>query len=329
MFNLTDIFQVEKLFANSNCRNELFSYLDNCEGVDIYTHASPDGDAIGSALGLYFFIKKRGKQVRVFCQGDIPSKFEFMNTEVFSDNVPLTPFDLCFTLDSAELSRLGKNFENFVPSYPVIINIDHHPENPKFGTLNVVDPSAGSTAEIIIELIYDQPLNAEISNALYVAMLSDTYGFSLPNVSFKTLFWSSFLIANHARSSYLWHQLFANDPFNVVQMNSWIISQSKKNNDILLATIPQWIYEHFQTSEEDTEGLANSLLQIADIDTVILFRDRGDSVRLSFRSAGKRDVGSIAKSLGGGGHRLASGANLKASLDQAVNHLLEIITEQE
>jgi len=287
---------------------------------DIFSHNSPDGDALGSSLGLYYYLKSIKKKANLFCEGPFYKKFNFLEISLFSKKIKKNS-EIAIVLDSGNLSRLGKGFQNIKQKYDKIINIDHHVDNSLFGDINFVDKRVASTSEILTNFLFEKVINKRTASAFYVALLTDSFGFSLPNVSDKTMYIASYLINKGAEPDYLWNKIFANTLYNSLKFISYIILNSKRYNDIIFATIPLEYYKKFNTDEEDTEMLANKILSVNDIDTVILIREREDSIRVSFRSKGKRDVGKIARDYGGGGHKLAAGVKFNKNLDDVVNIL--------
>ncbi len=313
----------DKYFMKNQGKDEFLKIFKKSSCIDIYTHSSPDGDAIGSSIGLGLYGKKLNKEVRLFCEGEIPVKYNILPVDMFKHEKPSSPADLCIVLDSAEESRLGKTFQNILKIYKEVINIDHHPENPEFGSLNIVDPSAASASEILTEILFSEHITEDIAQALYIAMLSDTYGFSLSNVTGRTFFLASHLVEHGANPSSLWHKLYADNPLNVIKFYSWVLLNSQTEEDVLYAKIPLSSYSEFNVTETETESIANRLLQVKDIDTVVLMREKVNSVRISFRSSGKRNVGKLAVEFDGGGHKLAAGATIRNTLERTYDIIRE------
>ncbi|MBN1149656.1 DHH family phosphoesterase [candidate division WOR-3 bacterium] len=292
--------------------------MPSVKSADIYTHSSPDGDAIGSSLALASILENAEIKARLFCEGPFPKKYSFLPISKFSTTPPTSFSESAFFLDCGDTRRLGETFSKINKFYELKIDIDHHVDNKLFGDLNVVDPNASSTAELLASIVHDDLIDSQIAKYLYVGIISDTYGFSTSTVSSKTFKIASNLLEKDISSNVIWKEIFRL-PTNTFLFYADVLKYSERDRETIFSKVTKDLMDKYSISEEDTEGLANYLLQLKDIDTVVLLRERNGSTRLSFRSSGKKDVGEISRKLGGGGHKFASGAIIDQDLNQALS----------
>lgn len=291
--------------------------IPSVQSADIYTHSSPDGDAIGSSLALCSILQNAGVKTNLFCEGPFPRKYLFLPLSKFSTIPPTSFSESAFFLDCGDTRRLGETFSNIYESYRIKIDIDHHVDNKLFGDINIVDPTASSTAELLASIVYDDMIDSQTAEYLYVGIISDTYGFSTSAVSAKTFKIASNLLEKDINSNAIWKEIFRL-PMNIFLFYADVLKNSEIYRETIFSKVTKDLMEKYSISEQDTEGLANYLLQLKDIDTVVLLRERNGSTRLSFRSSGKKDVGEISRKLGGGGHKFASGAVIDQDLHHAI-----------
>lgn len=292
--------------------------LTSIKSADVYTHSSPDGDAIGSALAMQSIFESIGIKTRVFCEGPFPRKYSFLPLGRFHKKFPEIFSESAFFVDCGDVKRLGNTFSDILKYYGLKINIDHHVDNKLFGDINIVDPNASSTAELIASVIGTNSIELQTAEYLYIGILSDTYGFSTSSVSSKTFMIASSLIEKGINSNRIWKEIFRL-PSDTLLFYAEVLRTSETDNDIIYCKVTKDLMDDYSVSEEDTEGLANYLLQLKDIDTVVLLRERNGSTRLSFRSSGNKDVGELSRKLGGGGHKLASGAIIEHDLTRTLS----------
>ncbi len=299
--------------------------ISSIKTADIYTHSSPDGDAIGSSLAVLSILSRHGIKSRVFCEGPFPRKYSFLPLDKYNTEKPEFFSDSAFFVDCGDIKRVGTTFSDVLDSYSLKINIDHHIDNKLFGDVNIVDPSASSTAELIAGIVGTNNIEIQTAEYLYVGILSDTYGFSTSSVSSKTFMIASTLIDKGINSNRIWKEVFRL-PSDILLFYAEVLRTSETEKDVIYCKVTKELMEDFSVSEEDTEGLANYLLQLKDIDTVVLLRERNGSTRLSFRSSGNKDVGALSRKFGGGGHKLASGAVIDKDLINALSIVKKTMT---
>ncbi len=290
--------------------------------IYIATHVDPDGDAIGSSLGLYRALKALGKDARWVAE---PPRFlRFLpKEEEYADPVDhLPPGATLVVLDSAEPSRVvGVPVEGFV------INIDHHGTNPRFGQIAVVDPSKAATAQMVKDLIdlLGVEWTEEIATPVLTGILTDTGNFRFANTTPEVLRVAAELLGHGVRLAELTDRLQFRPP-SYFRLMGQVLSTVAFHFGGLLVTahLPEEA-----APEEDSDGFVG-LIRYAEGSVVAAFlRRREEGVKVSLRSRGGVSAQNIALRLGGGGHVPAAGALLQGvDLDRAYELLLEAVAEE-
>ncbi|MBU1148933.1 DHH family phosphoesterase [Patescibacteria group bacterium] len=310
---------------------EIYDNFVKAKNILIVIHQNPDGDAIGSGLSLASYFKGKDWPHTIFSL-DAPSKqFDFLpDIEVINskqDVFVYTDFDLVAILDSGDLRYAGvEELINKIPgSRPLLINIDHHHTNQLFGDLNLVDPAASSTAEILFNFFDDLriDINQNMATNLLTGILMDTGTFSNPATTIDSLSSSAKLLIQGGKLPQIISHAVKNKELATLKLWGKALSRLKKNNKTGFVTtaITQKDMEECQTNEEATEGVSNFLNNLSDTKAVIVFRELGDGmIKGSLRTTDDLiDVSEIATMFGGGGHKKAAGFTVKGKLEETVD----------
>jgi len=295
----------------------------------ITAHQRPDGDSIGSQLALAEGLRWLGKQVDIVNADPYPKSFHFLPgiEEIEIDSQVGSEYEVLFILECNNFERSGVAELGQFAS----VNIDHHPKNDQFCDLNWVDSTASAVAMLIYQLLRKMgvPITREIAINLYVAILTDTGSFQFSNTNSET-----FAVARDLASA-------GADPGQIAQ--SVMMSQSESKLRLLarlLATLDfdptrriSWIYldrdmlQATGASHEDTEGVVNYALSVEGVLLCAFFREEEHRFfRVSLRSKDGLDVGSVAESFGGGGHRNAAGLSVEGSFEEVRTRVLAQLT---
>jgi bifunctional oligoribonuclease and PAP phosphatase NrnA len=337
---LSEIMEKTKEEAAVSEREELAraaSLIDDHHTALVFGHEHPDGDAIGSTLAFCHMLARRGYTVRASWPPPfkMPHKFLFlpgMKSIVQADEVEVD--GLVITLDCANLDRLDA-FRQVTEAADAVINIDHHPDNSRFGTVNIVDPAAAATAEIIYLKAPDLGLEVDIDAAvcLYTGIVTDTGKFQFANTSANTLGAASEMVALGVDVSEIYRNIYQNDSLAYLRLSGKLLTGAVFQEDIRLiyAAVTRPDLELYGVEMEETEDLIDSLRGVRDHRIAVVFKEMTDGrIRVSLRSRNEIDIGSVARKLGGGGHRVAAGYTSGArSIEDAVAELRrEIIAGQ-
>jgi len=281
----------------------------------ITAHSNPDGDAIGSEVGLARILRTMGIGASIWNLDTTPELYANL-AGVDRIHVGDTPprdfpkhFDGVIVLECPTLDRTG--LESHLAEQQ-ILNIDHHLGNQQYGQFNWVDPSAPAVAEMVLRLAQGlkAALDDESATALYLALVSDTGGFRYANTSAQAFESAAELVRNGAMPDQVSGWLYESQPAPSIRLLGAMLSTMEITADGRVATalVTREMYERADAQESHTENLINYPRSIAGVEVVALLRELANGkVKISLRSKGDVDVERIATRHGGGGHRNAAG----------------------
>jgi phosphoesterase RecJ-like protein len=287
----------------------------------VTAHVKPDGDSIGSQLALAGALRALGKEVQIVNRDAAPSSLQTFPgvsaIECRSD--AQGEFDAVFVLECGDLERTGLSG---IDRHQQIINIDHHPGNTLFGTINWFDNSVAACGEMVFDVIraLGVPLTAEIATHLYVAILTDTGSFHYSNLSPRTFDICRQLLEAGVDPVSVARTVFDSNTVGRLRMFGAVMSTLETDGRGRLAVIrlDRAMVDWSGGELDDTEGLVNLPLTVPEIRAVVFFKEADQGAwRVSFRSKGTIDVGAVATRFGGGGHRNAAGCTVSGPLDAA------------
>ncbi len=296
-------------------RDKIIEILKEADRFYLISHMQPDGDSIGSLLAMSEGLKDLGKQVRLFTPGHIPRQYSFLKgaEEVEHDITDYDPEVTAIVLDSSDSERLGILKEAFM-GCQTIINIDHHVTNQWFGTLNLVDPDASATGEIVFLLLKEigVDLSYSIAESLYVAISTDTGSFKYDNTTSVTHRVVAELLECGLSPGALSQRVFDERPISFYFLLKEAISSFEMYADrrIALMTLSRDIRQRSGASTDELEGIVNYTRNIEGVELGILFYvENKDEVKVGFRSK-MMDVSVLAGKFNGGGHARAAGCRV-------------------
>ena len=302
-------------------------------------HEGPDGDALGSLLGMHHLLTRLGKDSVMFLAAKefpLPIEYRFLPLEEVFHEPPADMSDRAIVfLDCGNIDRMPVPF--LTEGDNVRLNIDHHHDNTLFGDVNLVDVEASSTAEIVYELaiLLGVEIAPEMAEALYVGMVTDTGKFMYENTNARTHRIAAELIEAGVTIDETYRRLYEHVPVEKLRLLSRALEGIQRECDgaLVLAYITQADYEATGAGEEMTEGIIDHLRSIEGARVAALIRDLGDRGRaarkVSLRSSGGEvDVSAIARRNGGGGHKRAAGFSTDMELDALVAFLCDEVSAQ-
>lgn len=303
----------------------------------ITSHLNLEGDALGAELAFYRLLKKMGKGARIINKDTLPYEYEFLPGKnllgKFSKGAKFGGFD-CFTaLDCSDLGRAGA-VGRINTAGKTVLNIDHHISNVRFGDINWVDAKASSCSEMIYRL-YKQlrvPLDRQAALYLYVGILTDTGSFRYTNTSGFTHKAASELLKFDLNAAQIYNHIYASTPFEDMRVIIDILCglRLEPGGKIAWAQVKSAMLKNKKPRVDLTDRVMTFARAIKGVEVAVLFREApgvANEVRVNFRSRGKVDVNRIAQGFSGGGHKTASGATIKGSLEQARKKVLAKIRE--
>ncbi len=323
----------------------LNNLLAQPQKIVITTHHKPDGDAMGSSLGLYNYLIQQGHHTMVIAPTDYPDFLSWMpgNEEVIiytektaQSATLIADADVIFCLDFNNLSRINEMGGLVGKSNAVKVLIDHHLEPEDFFDYSCWDTKACATAQLVYkfivnELNHKELVNKDVATCLYVGIMTDSASFCLPNTTAEVHRITADLIDAGAVNWQIYDQVYNNSPENRLRFLGLCLSERLEvlyeYNTAIFAVTKQDLEKYgIQTGE--TEGIVNYALSIAGIKMAAFIIERSDKIKLSLRSKGDIPVNDICKKyFNGGGHRNASGGTSEGSLQQVVNQFKLILPE--
>jgi bifunctional oligoribonuclease and PAP phosphatase NrnA len=302
-------------------------------------HEGPDGDALGSLLGMHHLLTALGKDSVMFLAAKefpLPIEYRFLPLEEVFHEAPADLSDRAIVfLDCGNVDRMPVDF--LTEGHNFRINIDHHHDNTLFGDVNLVEVDASCTAEIVYELavLLGVELSAEMAAALYVGIVTDTGKFMYENSSARTHRIAAELIEAGVEIDETYRRLYEHVPIEKLRLLSRALDGIQRHCDgaLVLAYITAADYEASGAGEEMTEGIIDHLRSVEDARVAALVRDLGDRGRaarkVSLRSSGGEvDVSAIARKNGGGGHKRAAGFSTDLEIDELVPWLCGEVSAQ-
>ncbi|MGI8944705.1 MAG: DHH family phosphoesterase [Thermoleophilaceae bacterium] len=314
--------------------------LRQAEKLLLTTHENPDGDALGSLLGMHLVLEQLGKDSAMYMSpGELPLPHEYRHMKL-DGLLGECPADIdervVVFLDCGNIDRMPVDFLRREGTR--ILNIDHHHDNTRFGTVNLVAIEASCTAEIVFGIAAElgARLTPPIAEALYVGLVTDTGRFMYENTSAAAHRMAAELIEAGVAPHALHRRLYEELPFARTQLLARALGSVQRYDDgaITLARLTREDYRQTGALETDSEGVVDHLRAVEGTAVAVLVRDqlceeRGGSRKASLRSTdGRVDVSIIARALGGGGHRQAAGFSSRLAPAELVRVIREHVAQQ-
>lgn len=292
--------------------------------VLVVSHIRPDGDALGSMLGLGLALQQAGKNVQMVSPDGVIAALRHLPGSELIRTHPDGDFDLVAVVDCSDLSRVGEALKDLGRSPDV--NIDHHITNENFARLNLVWPESAATAEILADIIpsLGLSLTPEVAAALLTGMITDTLGFRTSNVTPKTLRISAKLMDAGADLPELYRQALIQRSFQAAHFWGLGLSQLQHEDRLVWTTLTLADRQAAEYPGRDDADLINIVAAINGADVALIFVEQPHGrVKVSWRCQPGLDVSQVAVQFGGGGHKAASGAEIAGSLEEVRAKVLE------
>jgi bifunctional oligoribonuclease and PAP phosphatase NrnA len=298
----------------------------------LVTHENPDGDALGSILAATLALRSLGKDAVMFLAGETPLPGEYAFLPLA--DLQRTPPDdvegrVLLALDCANAGRLGPE-PGLLERVPLVIDVDHHHDNTRFGAVNLIVADASSTAEIVRDLLreLDVPLTPEIAEALYVALVTDTGRFQYTNTTPKALRLAAELVEAGADVHGIFRQVYETVQFAKLKLLARALDRAQlfEGGRLVVSALLRVDFADAGAEEPYSEGIIDYLRAVEGAEMVALIRepprDGGPAHRVSLRSShDELDVSAIARKAGGGGHRQAAGFSSEGTLEEVAEFI--------
>lgn len=316
---------------DSSLLDKIALMLQSSKRIVLAGHHQPDGDCIGSMVALALALEQKGVAVTLVNPDPVPDNYTFLaRTDQFQQELT-TECELLVVLDCSDWDRLYP-LQASLQQCSTVINIDHHISNLAFANINLVDPSAGATGELIFELLERMrtAIRPEIATALYTAIVTDTGSFQHESTSSNTHEIAAHLLAAGADLAVIRANLWENTPLLVIKLIARVLSELEMaaEGKIAILSLTLATRRELGIDSRHTEGLVNFARAIAGVEVGLMLQEtEPGKVKVALRTR-KIDANLLADKFGGGGHRRAAGCTLEESLEVAKHKLVSAIKEE-
>jgi phosphoesterase RecJ-like protein len=310
--------------------SQVVELIENKQNFAITTHIKPDGDGVGSSLGLCWLLRSLGKSAEVVVRGDIPLAYRSLPGAGDIRDIEAVDkiYDAIFVIECSDLQRPGivGLDEQFT------VNIDHHATSEHFGTVNWIDSTASAVGEMIYNLVkaIGGRVTREIAECVYMALVTDTGSFHFSNTTERTLKVASELIKAGAKPAEISEAVYNNYPWSRIELMRQVMSTVKRDESGKVASLRQTLKmrEEAEAVDGDNNGFVNIPLAARDILACVYMREIGENAyRVSLRSKGDINVAKVAERWGGGGHRNAAGLRIEGDWNEKEEELVEAVRD--
>jgi phosphoesterase RecJ-like protein len=299
--------------------------------VLLFAHVYPDGDVLGSQLGLGLALRAAGRTVTFACAHPVPDPFNFLPgaADVQQWKTSRNGFDLVVALDCPDPGRLGGLLEGARGPDARVLNIDHHGDNRRYGDINWVDTGAAATGEMVYDVVeaVGLPLTADVAVNLYTAIVTDTGSFRYSNTTPKTFRVAARLVELGVDPARVATTVYETREPGGLRLLGQILQGVETAAD---GTVAWLVIDRGLADSPDlpeAEEFVNYPRSVRTAKVAVLFRELPDAVKVSLRAKGEVDVARIAAVLGGGGHPNAAGVILRGSLAEAKTVVLGAVRQ--
>ncbi len=305
--------------------DQIRDLIQSARRVLLVSHVAPDGDAIGSMLGLALFLREQGKELTLACEDPVPDLYTWLPGSADIVRQASGPYDLIVSLDCSDERRMGGVFHAGLAGIP-LLNIDHHVTNTLFGTVNWVDPSSVATTQMLLKLAdaLGWALSPPVADCLLNGMVTDTRSFRTYNVDAEAIRAVLRLMEAGAALNEIARKALDQRPLAAVRLWGQAIDRLQTDGEILWTEVTRAMRQRWGLSENGDSGLANFLSGVRESKAVVVFTERDNgTIDVGMRSMPGCDVAKVAHRLGGGGHPQAAGCTLEGELAEIKERVLD------
>jgi phosphoesterase RecJ-like protein len=310
--------------------SQVVELIENKSSFAITTHVRPDGDGIGSSLGLCGLLRSLGKKAEIIVRDAIPSSYQLLPcaSEIRQVSEIEKKYDAVFVIECSDLARPGiKNLET-----QTTVNIDHHSTSAHFGTINWIDPTASAVGEMIYNLCkaIGGRITRDIAECLYLALVTDTGSFHYSNTTERTLKIASELVKAGAKPAQVCEVVYNSYSWSRIELMKQVMETVRRDESgrIVLMRQSLAMSQEAEAGEGDNSGFVNIPLAAKEVEAVIYMRETfPNAYRVSLRSKDGINVARIAEKFGGGGHKNASGCRVEGDWDEWEKKIFTAVSE--
>ena len=314
-------------------QNKISDYLEKVKTIGMGGHIRPDGDCVGSCMGLYTYLKHQYSDINVDLYLEpIPDKFKFLK---YSDEIKNSydgdkEYDLFISLDSSDIDRLGE-FEPYFNNAKKTLCIDHHISNTGFAMDNIVFPKASSASEVVYTLLDEDKVDYDVACALYLGIIHDSGVFKYSNTSAATMTIAGKLMEKGIPFTNIIDNTFYTKTYvqNQILGRALLESVLFYDGKCIFSVVKKSEFDFYNITNKDLDGIVEQLRITKGVECAIFLYEVGElEYKVSLRSNEIVDVSAIATYFGGGGHLRAAGFNMKGTVYDVINNISEQIEIQ-
>lgn len=305
-------------------------FIDRAESIAISAHINPDGDALGSALGLRKSLELYGKKAEVIKISEVDNYLKFLPQLDHYKDPSQDSYDLFIIVDCSEFDRIDKAVEICNKSKNTLV-IDHHEGGSIKTDLNIIHSDSPASCELIYEIIkrLNLPMDKEIASLLYTGLITDTGRFLYSNVGRETFYTAAELFDYGADYEFIYKNLYQNKEIEKLKFENYILNKVEFEKPYALVGVSQKMCDDYGMQMGDSESIVNMLRDLKGIEVACLIKEYGEKeYKISLRSKQWLDVSEIARKNGGGGHIRAAGFSIfQESMEDAKDIMRKILKE--
>src|SRR2546428_2690669 len=310
--------------------SQVVELIEKKDRFAITSHVRPDGDGLGSSLGLFWLLKSLNKDVEVIMRDPAPHSYQQLPGAGAIRVTPAVdrPYDAVFVIECSDIDRPGlidleKQF---------VVNIDHHSTTALFGAINWIDSTASAVGEMIYNLCKATGVRVtkEIAECVYTALITDTGSFHYSNTTERTFKVASELVRSGVKPAKTAEAVFASYPWSRIRLMGEVLSSAKRDSSGRVASLQLSLEMQNRSgaSDEDADGFVNYPLTVGEVEAVALLKECAPGVyRTSLRSKGDANVARVAEMFGGGGQRNAAGCTLKGTWEETEQRIVGLLRD--
>lgn len=324
-------------YDNARMYEHLFSLIQRCNAIGITSHFRPDGDAIGSTLALGLALQSMGKKVWMWNEDGVPARYAFLQgTEQIQSLPQELPADMemLICVDTGDWKRLGDVSQKLFADFPLIVNIDHHGTNTRYGHVHVIEPETAACAYVLFNVLrsWGVKLTRPVAEALYVGISTDTGSFQYGSTTAEVMHAAAELLAAGVDVAEVNRRVYQEVPYTALLMQREVLNYMVVESEGMLAhySMPAGRKAELGVGLEDTKDLVDVVRVLQGVKVAVIFEDLEDGrIRVSLRSKDAAvNVASIAALFGGGGHAMASGIRMRGTLEDCRDAVLNAIRKE-
>lgn len=314
--------------------DEILKEIEKAETFVVLAHENPDGDAIGSCLGMCSFLKELGKNDIDVLFKEYPENFNFLpNSDMIKPNPSHEKYDMAIVLDCPNSDRVWKDYRDFIETAKVSVQFDHHLRNAMFGDYNVVNPVAPACSQIIVSSLeyLKIDISKDVATCLLAGIITDTGGFRFNSTTAETFEFAAWCLSKGINVSKVYKEAMMTKTKTQFKAEKLALDRLQffADDKITFTYITKKDIDELGIKSGELDGIAGIGVTIKDVEVAISAREKDDGFKISFRS-NNIDVADICMLFGGGGHKLAAGCQIdsnnieevkKAVVEETIKHL--------